>query len=66
MSQIKVQTAEKSAFVFTQSNKTNIISFVQSFKTNITTSRQSTLANTAKSATYASVASNKNQNSQKS
>lgn len=54
VSQTKAQTAEKPTFVFTQSPKTNT-----------TTSRQSTLANTAKPATYASVASNKEQNSQK-
>ena len=54
VSQTKAQTTEKPTFVFTQSPKTNT-----------TTSRQSTLANTAKPATYASVASNKEQNSQK-
>jgi len=62
MSQTKVQTVKKPAFAFTQSNKTDTTSSVQLFKTNI---RQSTLANTAKPATYASVASNQDQNSQK-
>lgn len=53
MSQTKIQSAEKLAFVFTQSNKTN---------TTITTFEQPTLAknsNSAKPATYASVANSK-------
>jgi len=67
MIQTKVQIAEKSAFVFTQSNKTNSVSFAQANKTNTITFEQLTLAKNSKSAkpaTYASVANSKEQNDQ--
>jgi len=57
VAETKTQNAEKPAFVFEQANKTHTTTFEQSSKTNITKS-----VNAIKLATYASIASNKDQN----